>query len=71
MSGKGGTLGGGGGGAEHINWLSTQAPRFTIDVRVGYDVTDRTPAIVSNPPPRSGVVNVVRVSPVPVGAAIP
>src|ERR1700690_2113416 len=69
--GNGGTFAGGGGGGAQSNWLSTQAPRFTTEVRVGYEVTDNTPAIVRRPPPRCGVVKVVRTKPVPPGAATP
>src|SRR5450432_445080 len=62
--GKGGTLAGGAGGGAQSNWLRTKAPRLTTEVRVGYDVTASTPAMVKSPA-RWGVLRVVRVKVVP------
>jgi hypothetical protein len=60
--GNGGTFGGGAGGGAQSNWLSTQAPRLTMEVRFVNDVIERMPPMVSRPP-RSGVLRTVRVMP--------
>ena len=45
-----GTFAGGGGGGAPMICSSTQRPRLTGDVRVGFEVTVNTLACVSNPP---------------------
>ena len=47
-----GTFGGGGGGGVPSNCSSTHLPRFTGEVRVGFDVTVKMLACVINPPRR-------------------
>src|ERR1043166_9119463 len=50
VSSSAGTFGGGGaGGAPRIFWR-IHLPRFTGEVRVGFEVTVRTPPMVNTPP---------------------
>ena len=49
-SSSAGTSGGGGGGGVPRMFSKTNSPRFTGDVRVGFDVTASTAPCVSTPP---------------------